>query len=171
MKIACLSYHTKLPRTTGFKIKDRNYFYLSSFHPIWASPLPVLWCISLSTPYSCNACYMDEGAFKDTNPLMSSLLIILFGVVKQFCRFWIWSDTDCKTSAEYGPQYISTPPQPHTVIYCTLGRGEGGGGQREGREEGQQYTSIVPSPMGATFHKLGRKYKPWLNVSPFHKIC
>jgi hypothetical protein len=26
--------------------------------------------------------------------------------------------------------------------------------------EGQQYTSVVPSSMGATFHKLGRKFKP-----------
>jgi hypothetical protein len=35
-----------------------------------------------------------------------------------------------------------------------LGRGE------EVREkiEGQQYTSIVPSSMGATVHKLDRKY-------------
>ncbi len=46
--------------------------------------------------------------FKDINPLMSSLLVILFGVVKQFCRFWIWSETERKTPAEYGPQYIST---------------------------------------------------------------
>jgi hypothetical protein len=50
--------------------------------------------------------------------------------------------------------------QSHTVcIYCTLGRG-GGGGQREGTVEGQQYTSIVPLSMGATVHKLGRKDKP-----------
>jgi hypothetical protein len=26
--------------------------------------------------------------------------------------------------------------------------------------EGQQYTSIVPSSMGATVHKLDRKYQP-----------
>jgi hypothetical protein len=43
-------------------------------------------------------------------------------------------------------------------IYCKLGRG--GGGQREGTVEGQQYTSIVPSSMGPTVHKLGQKYKP-----------
>ncbi len=42
-----------------------------------------------------------------------------------------------------------------------IGKGwEGGGGQREGTVEGQQYTSIVPSSMGAKVHKLGRKYKP-----------
>ncbi len=45
---------------------------------------------------------------------MSSLLVILFGVVEQFSRFWIWSETECKTPAEYGLQ-------------------GGGGGQREGR--------------------------------------
>ncbi len=32
---------------------------------------------------------------------MSSSLVILFGVVKQFGRFWIWSETECKTPAEY----------------------------------------------------------------------
>jgi hypothetical protein len=31
----------------------------------------------------------------------------------------------------------------------------GVGGQREGTVEGQQSTSIVPSSMGATVHKLG----------------
>jgi hypothetical protein len=31
---------------------------------------------------------------------------------------------------------------------------------REGTVEGQQYTSIVPPSMGATVHKLGRKYQP-----------
>jgi hypothetical protein len=59
------------------------------------------------------------------------------------------------------------PPQSHTLSVYTVhlvweggkgGRGEGGG-VRE-KEEGQQYTSIVPLSMGATVHKLGRKYKP-----------
>ncbi len=65
------------------------------------------------------------------------------------------------------------PPPPPTVthclytIYCTLGRG--GGGQRKGTVEGQQYTSIVPSFIGATVHKMGRKYKPRVNVSPVYK--
>ncbi len=53
------------------------------------------------------------------------------------------------------------PPQSHTVcIFFTLGGGEGGGGQREGTVEGQQYTRIVPLSLGATVHKLDRKYKP-----------
>ncbi len=44
---------------------------------------------------------MDEETL-DTNPLMSSSLVILFGVVKQFDRFWIWSETERKIPAEYG---------------------------------------------------------------------
>jgi hypothetical protein len=34
------------------------------------------------------------------------------GVVEQFCRFWIWSDT-----AEYGLQNDSTPP-PLPAAHC-----------------------------------------------------
>jgi hypothetical protein len=30
---------------------------------------------------------------------------------------------------------------------------------------------IVPSSMGATVHKLGRKYQPLVNGSPVYKIC
>jgi hypothetical protein len=62
------------------------------------------------------------------------------------------------------------PPAPDTVcIYCTFSLGRGG----EVREkvEGQQYTSIVPSSMGATVHKPGRKYQSYVNVSPVYKIC
>ncbi len=77
---------------------------------------------------------------------MSSSLVILFGVVKQFGRFWIWSETEYKIPAEYGLHCYSTihppPPQTHTVcIYCTfcLGRGGGGGVHIEDR--------------GATVHK------------------
>jgi hypothetical protein len=50
------------------------------------------------------------------------------------------------------------PPHSHTlstvcILYCTLGRGEGGGGQREGTEEGQQYTSAIKflRPWGQQF--------------------
>ncbi len=59
----------------------------------------------------------------------------LFGAVKQFCRFWIWSETECKTLAEYDLQYNSTPPPNptprHTLSVCTVHLvwegGEGGG--------------------------------------------
>jgi hypothetical protein len=71
--------------------------------------------------------------------------------------------TECKIPAEYGLHStihsLPSPPQTHTVCInstFSLGRGE------EVREkiEGQLYTSIVPSSMGATVHKLGRKYQP-----------
>jgi hypothetical protein len=57
---------------------------------------------------------------------------------------------------------IQHPSHTTVCIYCTfsLRRGEGGGGQREGTVEGQQYTSIFPSSMGATVYKLDRKYQP-----------
>jgi hypothetical protein len=37
--------------------------------------------------------------------------------------------------------------------------GRGGGVEVREKIEGQQYTSIVISSMGATFHKLVRKYQ------------
>ncbi len=56
---------------------------------------------------------------------------------------------------------LTSPPPPHShtlsvyTVQCTFSLGRGG----EVREkvEGQQYTSIVPSSMEATVHKLGRK--------------
>ncbi len=72
---------------------------------------------------------------KDTNPLMSSSLVILFWAVKKLCRFQIWSETECKTPAEYGPQYISTPPPPHshTLSVYTVHWEGGGRGRRSER--------------------------------------
>ncbi len=126
----------------------------------------------------CCCCHvlMDEGTLKTPVPKCRLYGSFLFGVVKQFCRFWISSETECKTPAEYSLQHNSKlpnppqPPQPHTVcIYRTFSFFFGGGGGQ--REEGPQYTSIVPSSIGATVHKLGRKYQPWVNVSPVYKIC
>ncbi len=95
--------------------------------------------------------------FKDTNPSMSSSLVILFGVVKQFGRLRIWSETECKTPAEYGLQHNSPPPpQTHTVcivcIYCTfsLGRGEGGG-RSERRQRGNSTRVQFLRPWGQQF--------------------
>ncbi len=55
------------------------------------------------------------------------------------------------------------PPKSHTLsvytVHLVLEGGKGGGEVRE-KEEGQQYTSIIPSSIGATVHKLGWKYKP-----------
>ncbi len=74
---------------------------------------------------------------------MSSLLVIFVWGVKQYCRFWIWSETEYKTPAEYGLQHNSTPSQPHShtlsVYTVNLVWERGGGGQIEDR--------------GATVHK------------------
>ncbi len=65
-------------------------------------------CIYQCIIFSFNKTAYDDPAqhggrnLKDTNPLLSSSLVILFGVVKQFGRFWIWSETECKIPAEYG---------------------------------------------------------------------
>jgi hypothetical protein len=118
-----------------------------------------------------NSNAMEEGTLKTQIPYCRLYWSFLLGVVKQFCRFRIWSETECKTPAKYGPQYIQRPTNQQAHIVCIYEvslvytdtvhweGGEGGGGQREVTVEGQQYTSIVPSSMGATVHKLGRKYK------------
>jgi hypothetical protein len=55
------------------------------------------------------------------------------------------------------------PPPSQTLSILTVQvhiyLGKGGGGEVREKVEGQQYTSIVPSSMGATVHKLGRKYQ------------
>jgi hypothetical protein len=51
-----------------------------------------------------------------------------------------------------------------TLLLCVLC-----GGEVREKVEGQQYTIIVPSSMGATVHKLGRKCKPRMNVSLVYK--
>ncbi len=48
--------------------------------------------------------------------------------------------------------------QSHTV--CTVHLVWEGGGKVREKVEGQQYTSIVPSSMEATVHKVGQKYQP-----------
>ncbi len=86
---------------------------------------------------------MDEGTLKTPIPECRLYWSFLFGVAKHFCRFWIWSETECKTPAEYGPKYISTPPSPpppphsHTLsVYNILYTGKGGRGE-EVREKVQ----------------------------------
>jgi hypothetical protein len=56
--------------------------------------------------------------------------------------------------------YSTTPPpspsHSHTLsVYTVHLVWEEGGGEVREKVEGQQYTSIVPLSMGATFHKLG----------------
>ncbi len=53
---------------------------------------------------------------KDNNPLMSSSLVILFGVVKQFCRFRTWSETECAAKAIfYCPTMNSHRPRSQNI--------------------------------------------------------
>ncbi len=90
---------------------------------------------------------------------MSSSLVILFGVLKQFGRFWIWTETECKIPAEYGLQHNPPPPPDHTLsVYSVhlVWEGVEGGEVRE-KIEGQQYTSIVPSSMGGNSSQAGTK--------------
>ncbi len=70
--------------------------------------------------------------------------------------FWVWYTTQLNTP---------TPIAKHCLylLYVYFGKGV-----RE-KVEGQQYTSIVPSSMGATVHNLGQKYQPWVNVSSVYK--
>ncbi len=66
-----------------------------------------------------------------------------------------------------------SPPQTRIVcINCTFSLGKGGGGE-EVREkiEGQQYTRIVPSSIGATVYKWVENTNQRVNVSPVYKIC
>ncbi len=55
---------------------------------------------------------------------MSSSLVILFGVVKQFGSFWIWSETECKIPAEYGLLHNSSPSDTHClyILYILFGK-------------------------------------------------
>ncbi len=98
----------------------------------------------------------------------------LFGGVKQFCRFWTWSETECKTPAEYGLQHNSTPPPPAThclyILYIYFGKGGRGGGEVREKVEGQQYTSIVPSSLGAAVHSwVENTNHEWMHC--ISKIC
>jgi hypothetical protein len=103
---------------------------------------------------------------------MSSLLVILFGVVKHF----VGSESGQKQSVKFQQNMVYNtfqhpPPHNHTLsVYCTfcLGRGEGGREVRE-KVEGQQYTSIVPWSMGATVRKIPTM--SGVNVSPVYEIC
>ncbi len=62
------------------------------------------------------------------------------------------------------------PPHSLTLSVYTVHLVWEGGEVRE-KVEGQQHISIVPLSMGATVHKLGRKYQPWMKVSPVYTIC
>ncbi len=93
---------------------------------------------------------------------MSSLLVICLG----WCINFVGSKSGPKQRVKLLQNMVYStiqhPPPSHTLsVYAVHLVCEGGkGGEVREKEEGQQYTSIVPSSMGATGHKLGRKYKP-----------
>jgi hypothetical protein len=51
-----------------------------------------VWCIGTT---------MYEGTLKTSIPKCRLYWPFLFGVVRQFCRFWTWSETECKTPVKY----------------------------------------------------------------------
>ncbi len=99
----------------------------------------LFWVIRRWSPVVLNH---GQRNFNDTNPLMSSSLVTLFGVVKQFCRFYIWSETECKTPAEYVLKHNPTsplqpPPHSRTLsVYIVHFVWKVGGGRSERKWRG-----------------------------------
>ncbi len=101
---------------------------------------------------------MDEGTLKTPIPKCRLYWSFLFGVGGNF----VGSEAGQKQSVTLLQNVVyitnlTTPPQPQTV--CTVQYITMGGGEVREKIEGQQYTSIVPSFMVVTVHKLGRKYQ------------
>jgi hypothetical protein len=96
---------------------------------------------------------MTAGVYLSEVP---SLRSFFFGVVKQFCRFGISSNTKCSiTPVDALHTTRSPPPHPHYLLYkyiplylFTQGRGEGG-----------YRTSEKVRVRGALVHKRVRKYQ------------
>ncbi len=104
---------------------------------------------------------------------MLSLLVIFVGWWRKF----VGSESDQKQSVKLLQDMVYStiqhPPPPlhsHTLSVYTVHLVWEGGGEVREKVEGQQYTSICSSSIGATVHKLGRKYQPWVNVSAVYKI-
>jgi hypothetical protein len=104
--------------------------------------------------------------FKDTNPLMSSLVIFIWGGENYFVgsesgqiqRVKLLQNTVYSTLQQIpptpSPQPVSHTPRLYILYKCTFCKRRGGGEEVREKVEGQQYTSIVPSSMGAIVHKL-----------------
>ncbi len=144
--------------STGYMVVflSRHFYRLTFLCTLFntASSAVLLW---LHPPYTLCTYLFSHGRgggvetwtkeLKDTNPLMSSLLVICLGFFSNFAG----SESGQKQSVKllqnmvYSTiQHTPTPPVTHTVcINSTFSLGRGGGGQREGKVEGQQYTSIV----------------------------
>jgi hypothetical protein len=100
---------------------------------------------------------------------MSSLLVICLRWWSNFVGYESGQKQSVKLPQNMVYNTIQHPPPPnhsHTlsVYYVHLVWEEEGEEVRE-KVEGQQYTSIVPSSMGAAIHKLGRKHKPTQTMS------
>ncbi len=108
--------------------------------------------ISMNTPYS--KCRLYWCLIESVAP---SPLRFLFGMVRQFCRFGIWSNTQCITPVDALHTTRSTPPPPpvthciriHTpVLICTCILYSIFYSQKEGTSE---------KVREALVHKRGRK--------------
>ncbi len=86
---------------------------------------------------------------------MSSLLVIFVwggGAILKLLQNMVYSTIHHPTPP---------PSKSHTFYtYCTFSLGRWEGEEVREKIEGQQYTRIVPSSMGATVHMLGQKYQP-----------
>ncbi len=122
-----------------------------------------------------SVCFMDQITIKAPNPkcrlywcLIESEapfhLRFLFGVVKQFCWFGIWSNTQSITPVDSLHTTRSPPPPSRNIPYCIIntpvlnhtGWGEG-------------WTS--EKIRGALVHKRGQKYQhDWLYLQSINSI-
>jgi hypothetical protein len=119
-------------------LKTHFFLYFCILYYIFSCLNVSSGCASTCTSY---IQHMDEGTLEIPIPQCRLYWSFLFGVVKQFCSF--------------------NSGQSQSVKLLQNMVWEGGGEVRE-KVEGQQCTSIVPSSMGATVHKLGRK-KPTMS--------
>ncbi len=94
-----------------------------------------------------------------------SPLRFLFGVVKQFCRFGIWSNTQCITPVDALHTTWSHPPVTqciNTYPTCTYSHRQGGRGVGGWTSENLG---------GALVHKRGRKYQHyWLYLKSINSL-
>ncbi len=88
-----------------------------------------------------------EHCFKDTSPLMSSLLVTC-----------VWGGEAIFLGSKSGQKQRVKLLQ--NMVYSTIQHSTPPPSQSR---TVHKYTSIVPSSTRATVHKLGRKYKPWLH--------
>ncbi len=93
---------------------------------------------------------INEWTLKTQIPLCRLYWSLLFGVVMQFCRFWISGQKQSVKLLQNMVQRTFQHPPPTVtlllyiklwILYRQWEGGEGKGGQREGTVEGQQYTT------------------------------